>query len=102
MYSAVATSHRYFPARDSLLILSINPAPPSRRYLTLMKGYLPSKVPMILPTIDPPVSVPYQITSPSFFVFSREEVCCAVAMLERISTAMSAAIDDKDLLIRMA
>src|SRR5437870_1017882 len=102
MYSAVATSHRYFPLRASLLILSISPAPPRRRYLTLMKGYLLSKVPMILPTMEPPVRVPYQMTSPSFLAFSREEVGCAVAMLERISTAMSAAIDDRDLLIRMA
>src|SRR3989442_14930739 len=86
MYSAVATSHRYFPLRASLLILSTSPAPPRRRYLTLMEGYLFSKTPMIRPTIEPPVNVPYQMTSPSFFAFSTaEEFCCAVIAVDRLS-----------------
>src|SRR5216684_341286 len=90
LYSAVAMSQRNFPARDSLLTLSINPAPPRRRYLTLMKGYLLSKVPMMRPTIEPPVRVPYQITSPSFFAFSRDgEVCWAVATVDRVSATIS-------------
>src|SRR5499426_2243152 len=72
MYSAVTTSQRYFPLRASLRIRSIRPAPPSRRYLTLMEGYLSSKLFRIRPTIDPPVRVPYQTTSPSFFAFSTD------------------------------
>src|SRR4030095_10962149 len=76
MYSAVTTSHKYFPLRASLRILSISPAPPSRRYFTLMEGYLSSKLFRIRPTIDPPVSVPYQTTSPSFFAFSTDEGVC--------------------------
>src|SRR5262245_4053409 len=76
MYSAVTTSQRYFPLRASLRIRSIRPAPPSRRYFTLMEGYLSSKLFRIRPTIDPPVSVPYQTTSPSFFAFSTDEGIC--------------------------
>src|SRR6266536_4553075 len=70
MYSAVATSQKNLPARASLLILSISPAPPMRRYLTLMGGYLSSNALIILATIVPPVREPYQISSPSFVAFT--------------------------------
>src|ERR1700751_2578536 len=84
MYSAVTTSQRYFPLRASLLIRSMSPAPPRRRYLTLMGGYFASKAPIMRPTIEPPVRVPYHITSPSFFAFSRTyEFCCASAKIGR-------------------
>ena len=84
MYSDVTTSHRNFPARASLLILSTKDAPPRRRYLTLMPGYLFSKLLSMLPTIAPPVSVPYQTTSPSFFACSIDgELCCAPAGFAR-------------------
>src|SRR6266550_6308307 len=84
MYSDVTTSHRNFPARASLLILSTKDAPPRRRYLTLMPGYLFSKLLSMLPTIAPPVSVPYQTTSPSFFACSIDgEFCCAPAKFAR-------------------
>src|SRR5262249_52223687 len=46
------------------------------RYLTLMEGYLSSKLFRIRPTIDPPVRVPYQTTSPSFFAFSTDGGVC--------------------------
>ena len=68
MYSDVTESHKYFPARASLLIRSTNDAPPRRRYLTLMPEYLLSNDLIMLLTIDPPVRVPYQTTSPSFLL----------------------------------
>src|SRR5581483_8590584 len=60
MYSEVATSQRNRPARASLRIRSTNEAPPRRRYLTLTPGYLLSKDLSRLPTMAPPVSVPYR------------------------------------------
>jgi hypothetical protein len=52
----------------------------------LIKGYLLSNAPVIRPTIDPPVKVPYQTTSASFLAFSIESVlCCALTMLSRVS-----------------
>ena len=70
MYSEVTTSQKNFPARASVLILSKNPAPPRRRYLILVLGFLVLKVLRIRLTIEPPVKVPYQTTSPSFFALS--------------------------------
>src|SRR5581483_11187105 len=67
-------------------------APPRRRYLTLTPGYLLSKDLSRLPTMAPPVSVPYQTTSPSFFAGSREPGCAPIRLGETSETISSGRI----------
>ena len=68
------TSHRNLPARASLLILSTKRCAAEAKVFDPDAGIFVFKLLSMLPTIAPPVSVPYQTTSPSFCLFNRWRV----------------------------